>query len=102
MAALIVSGSAVGRFHGRRRDVLVYFLVQARPVGHAAVQTPDMDQVEVVERERPVQAAVVNLELAVWRQEFGLNWREVDACDFGGGVLIGEVADAMGLDSERP
>ena len=61
-----------------------------------------MDQVEVVKRERPVQAAVVNLELAVWRQEFGLDWREVDACDFGGGVLVGEVSDVMGLDSERP
>ena len=101
LRGLCVSGSAVGRLHGRGRDVLVYFLVQARPVGHAAVQTPDVDQVKVVERERPVQAAVVDLELAVWRQEFGLDWREVDACDFGGGVLVGEVADAMELDSQR-
>lgn len=61
------------------------------PVGDAAEELADVDEVEVVGREGPGEADVVDFEAAVGRDPLGLDGRQVGAGDGGGGILVGHV-----------
>lgn len=67
-------------------EVVVYLCVEIGPRVDGAVQGADVDEVEA-RRVGPGEGYVVDFEFAVGWREGGLDGREVDARDFGGGVL---------------
>nr|POE62906.1 hypothetical protein CFP56_03809 [Quercus suber] len=75
-----------------RRQVGEALSVEVRPVGDAAKQPAQVDEVEVVGRVDPETAAVVDLERDVARLHAGRDGREVSADDFGVGELVGNIA----------
>lgn len=66
--------SAMGGFFFQG-DVLVDFLVESRPVGHAPIHGSYMNEVEALFGECPLAADIVNFESTVWRNKVRLNWR---------------------------
>lgn len=67
--------------------------VQRRPVPDAAVQVPDVHEVEAVDGPGPRHLRVVDLEFAVGGHPGGLDWGDVCADYLRRGELIGEVPE---------
>jgi hypothetical protein len=68
------------------------FLVQHGPVADGAVEAADVNEVEGVGREGPLELGVFDLKAQVGRDPAGLGGGDVDADDFGGWVFIGDVS----------
>jgi len=78
--------------------------VERRPVADAAVQIPDVHEVEVVGGPGPQQLRIVDLESTVRGHPGGLDGGDVCADYIGRGELVGEVAGTRGqwgCDCER-
>ena len=59
----------------------VRFLEEEVPVRYTSEKLAYVHKIEVLLGERPVESYIVDFEMAVGRNPFGLNWREVGADD---------------------
>lgn len=64
------------------------------PVGEAAQHEAEVNQISAGGRESPLPARVVDLELAVWRDEGRLDGGEVGANNLGGFILVRDISTA--------
>lgn len=89
--------AAFGDFEGPpRAEVGVCLGEEIGPIQHTACELADVDEVEIVERVRPLVAGVVDLEDYVWGHPGGLHGGEICPVDFGVGE---EIACFHGPDS---